>query len=50
LGCTDRAVDHSDVFAAEDLVECRREFAVAVVDEEPVGFVNSAVCGFPGKS
>jgi hypothetical protein len=28
-GCTDRGVDDSDVFAAKDLVEGRREFGVS---------------------
>jgi hypothetical protein len=37
-----RRVDHSDAFAAEDLVEGCREFAVAVVDQEPRPLRGSA--------
>jgi hypothetical protein len=43
----DRCVDDRDSFAAEDLVEGGGEFAVAVVDQEPVGCTNSAFVANP---
>jgi hypothetical protein len=39
-------VNDSDPLAAEHLIEGGRELAVAIVDQEPVGFASSGVRGF----